>query len=252
MQHASLFPEFAGDAAPETVAPRVNAPHVEGPKAQPLALDLFPEVGLFADEDEEPAEALADAEEVSPIAEALLAAVVECAPVGTPEELIDALATQIAKDDAADRAHIAEAFRPGRHISRSKPATERPHMDNSRSSVVKAVRQHLRGKGIRKAVTDAASSGADQHGNASGWRVSVAHHLGKGGSTQDEILAALADFPGFTPQADTDQCLCGHARHVHTKNGKGCADCYCRWLVGVTMRAEFWIIFDLPVVAGDR
>lgn len=87
MVHESLSSEFAGDVAEAA------------------------EAGL-----REIADHAKDKANAKTAAELLLAAVVECAPVGTPEDLIDALTTQIAKDDAAARARIAEAFHPGRHV----------------------------------------------------------------------------------------------------------------------------------------
>lgn len=59
-----LFGTDTPDEAPAIVAPRVIAPRVEGPKAQPLALDLFPTVGLFEAGDEDQADEVPAADTV--------------------------------------------------------------------------------------------------------------------------------------------------------------------------------------------
>lgn len=139
-QHPNLFGADAETELPALVAPRVTAPVKAAPKAQPIALDLFPATGLFADQDDAEADqadedaALADDQgDLADLADALreeaaelpamredsLAAtaramvrktgekraaamlradLVECVPVGTPAELVDALVAQHAEE----------------------------------------------------------------------------------------------------------------------------------------------------------
>lgn len=67
--HLSLFGGAADVELPALVAPRVTAPVKAAPKPQALALDLFPEVGLFAEDAEQaPADEPVEAE-VAEVAE---------------------------------------------------------------------------------------------------------------------------------------------------------------------------------------